>query len=122
MKRFITIISAVAIAMACMVTFAVKPEKEIRAEAWHVDFWNYYANCMVIYEQVAFNSYKVIVNTSDGHTIWTNDVDYIRYWYSEQQLQNMIGFTPTQGGAWMITCDVKKEYVNNTTFFAKFVM
>ena len=120
MKRFMAIIMSIVVAITCIISIR-KSDNIIQASAFHIDFWNYEMNCMVVYDYVAYNSYMVVVQSSDGHTIWTNNVDYIRWWYSESQLTEMLGYQP-EYGAYMVITDVKKELINNTTFFARLSM
>lgn len=113
-------IAAVLLGFVTLSATAASFNEPVNANASiHLDWWNDYEdNCRVVYEQVNEYSYKVIVISGDNHRIWRNDVDTVMYWYSKQNLGNMIGAIPWYMGT--VTCDIRAELLNNPTYFARF--
>lgn len=123
MKKIIAGFLSIIIAFAC-VMFAPKSFIEpIEANAFHLDFWNYEKNCLVVFELKGYHAYKVVVSSEDGKRYWTNDVSQVHHWYSPEQLTELAGCYAdgvTYGG-YYIYADCKKSLLNDETYFAKFV-
>lgn len=119
MKRVKYIAAALMCGIAMIATTKSVAAKPIKAEAFHWDFWNSYEDdCAVAYQQVSYYTYKVVVVSGDGRTVWRNDVSYVPYWYPTSYLAEMIGTTPGFSGS--ATCDIRSEVLNNPSYFAKF--
>lgn len=119
MKNIKYVIAAIMCSIAIAITVGGAIAKPITAEAFHWDFWNSYEDdCLVVYEQVGYNIYKVIVVSEDGKTVWRNDVSSVPFWYPAVYLSNIIGTTPGNSGS--ATVDILSDVLNNPSYFARF--
>lgn len=121
MKKFIATFMAAIITVSCTLFTSNGIVKPVEASAaFHIDFWNWEKNCCVAYECVGYDCFKVLVSSDESRTLWSNNVSYVPYWYTATQLEAMVGYEPTRGGAYYCYTDVKKSLLEDTNYFASF--
>lgn len=118
MKKFYAILMAMLMCFTAMP--AMTKDNVLKADAAiHLDFWNEYVdNCAVTYTSVREGAYKVVVVSGDTREMWSNDYACVPYWYSTQQLKDMIGTTPKyMGTGYVKKVNIKKSLLNDADYF-----
>lgn len=113
-----------AILMAMVMCFVAMPvmtkDNVLKADAaFHWDFWNDYVDdCVVSYVSVREGAYKVVVVCNATREIWSNDYVSVPFWYSTEQLREMIGKEPRTMGARSVTgVNIKRSILNDANYF-----